>query len=252
VHIFDEFDHLGAYLTKNRFDLEIADQLANDNANLVVWDGMCSVVDKHFEGESWAFNPVPKQDYPEEVLLLLAALDGTREKGWLSAESSIRDLCTDSRNDLAKYLGKLRLSLHKYPARHFLLGGKIIPLFVWLQKHGQEIDWKKVRDKAGASALSVNATSVVCVVAIGNADGAYQRAYRLDVSVPKIKTKENEHVFEDAARLSSSDRVVKLQPPEPLARPVGLKKPGRNDPCPCGSGTKYKKCHGNYMGSERW
>lgn len=252
AHIFDEFDHLGAYLTKNRFDLEIADQLANDNANLVVWDGMCSVVDKHFEGENWALNPVPKQDYPEEVLLLLAALDGTREKGWLSAESSIRDLCTDSRNDLAKYLGKLRLSLHKYPARHFLLGGKIIPLFVWLQKHGQEIDWKKVHDKASASALAVNATSVVCVVAIGTADGAYQRAYRLDVSVPKIKTKENEHVFEDAARLSSPDRVVKLQPSEPLARPVGLKKPGRNDPCPCGSGTKYKKCHGNYMGSERW
>ncbi|HEV8429599.1 MAG TPA: YchJ family protein [Pyrinomonadaceae bacterium] len=22
-------------------------------------------------------------------------------------------------------------------------------------------------------------------------------------------------------------------------------KPGRNDPCPCGSGKKYKKCHGN-------
>ena len=21
-------------------------------------------------------------------------------------------------------------------------------------------------------------------------------------------------------------------------------KPGRNDPCPCGSGRKYKKCHG--------
>jgi len=20
--------------------------------------------------------------------------------------------------------------------------------------------------------------------------------------------------------------------------------PGRNDPCPCGSGKKYKKCHG--------
>jgi preprotein translocase subunit SecA len=22
------------------------------------------------------------------------------------------------------------------------------------------------------------------------------------------------------------------------------KKPGRNDPCPCGSGKKYKQCHG--------
>jgi len=28
----------------------------------------------------------------------------------------------------------------------------------------------------------------------------------------------------------------------PKCRPVGMPKPGRNDPCPCGSGIKYKKC----------
>jgi yecA family protein len=34
-------------------------------------------------------------------------------------------------------------------------------------------------------------------------------------------------------------------PPEPTARqPVRSKKVGRNQPCPCGSGRKYKKCHG--------
>lgn len=27
-------------------------------------------------------------------------------------------------------------------------------------------------------------------------------------------------------------------------RPVNVKKVGRNDPCPCGSGKKYKNCHG--------
>lgn len=27
--------------------------------------------------------------------------------------------------------------------------------------------------------------------------------------------------------------------------PIGSRKPGRNDPCPCGSGKKYKKCHLN-------
>ena len=30
----------------------------------------------------------------------------------------------------------------------------------------------------------------------------------------------------------------------PTATPVASDKPGRNDPCPCGSGKKYKKCHG--------
>ncbi len=30
----------------------------------------------------------------------------------------------------------------------------------------------------------------------------------------------------------------------PVAKPAVLPKVGRNDPCPCGSGKKYKKCHG--------
>ena len=30
----------------------------------------------------------------------------------------------------------------------------------------------------------------------------------------------------------------------PAPRPVSLAKVGRNDPCPCGSGKKYKQCHG--------
>ena len=30
-------------------------------------------------------------------------------------------------------------------------------------------------------------------------------------------------------------------------RPVGAQKIGRNDPCPCGSGKKYKKCHGKNL-----
>lgn len=31
---------------------------------------------------------------------------------------------------------------------------------------------------------------------------------------------------------------------EPLVPVRAAPRPGRNDPCPCGSGTKYKKCHG--------
>jgi hypothetical protein len=34
------------------------------------------------------------------------------------------------------------------------------------------------------------------------------------------------------------------EPEEPQPQPEPASKPGRNDPCPCGSGKKYKKCHG--------
>jgi hypothetical protein len=32
--------------------------------------------------------------------------------------------------------------------------------------------------------------------------------------------------------------------PSAVARLLGTSEPGRNDPCPCGSGKKFKKCHG--------
>jgi SEC-C motif len=40
----------------------------------------------------------------------------------------------------------------------------------------------------------------------------------------------------------SEEPKVPEPPPEMTAPPPS--KPGRNDPCPCGSGKKYKKCHG--------
>lgn len=91
AHLFDEFDHLGAYITKNRFDQDIADQKKDGEDNLVVWDGMSDVIDKCFEGENWETKPIPTQEFPHEILKLLGALDTTRASGWLSAESLIRN-----------------------------------------------------------------------------------------------------------------------------------------------------------------
>jgi hypothetical protein len=38
-------------------------------------------------------------------------------------------------------------------------------------------------------------------------------------------------------------RSPKLEP-APVGRPTSMPKVGRNDPCPCKSGLKYKRCHG--------
>jgi uncharacterized protein YecA (UPF0149 family) len=52
---------------------------------------------------------------------------------------------------------------------------------------------------------------------------------------------------ERARRLTEAVAARPLPAPEPLpspTTPTGSKKIGRNDPCPCGSGKKYKRCHG--------
>ncbi len=51
---------------------------------------------------------------------------------------------------------------------------------------------------------------------------------------PEVVTSDKQHATSPDSNLSHNNML-------PVA---GIKEPGRNDPCPCGSGKKYKKCHG--------
>ena len=50
--------------------------------------------------------------------------------------------------------------------------------------------------------------------------------------------------YVDGEFIEEEKPAVALQPTEPAKTPVGKGKVGRNDPCPCGSGKKFKKCCG--------
>lgn len=244
AHLFDEFDHLGAYVKKNRFDQDIADQLKGGKVGMLIWDGMSDIVDRSFEGEDWESRPFPTQDFPDEVLKLLGALDATRARRWLSAESRIRDMGEEGRRNLAKMLRDVRRTLNQHPARYFVLSGDGGPLFVWLQQHDHQIDWTRVNDKASAAALAVKATDIIGVVAEVSADGTYHRAQSFAVHVPTERTEENAHIYEDAVRMTQPTRAVNLNQPNNVSPAVTAPKTGRNALCPCGSGVKYKRCHG--------
>ena len=59
----------------------MADQFKGGKVDMLVWDGMSDVVDKSFEGKDWESRSFPTQNFPEEVLKLLEALDATRARG---------------------------------------------------------------------------------------------------------------------------------------------------------------------------
>ncbi|HJR11732.1 MAG TPA: SEC-C metal-binding domain-containing protein, partial [Rhodanobacteraceae bacterium] len=48
--------------------------------------------------------------------------------------------------------------------------------------------------------------------------------------------------YDEALAGPADDGDVAVAPPPPFTR--ASEKVGRNDPCPCGSGKKYKHCHG--------
>lgn len=207
AHLFDELDHLGAYLKMNRFDLTMASQLRDGKANMVIWDGMSHDVDRSFEGEHWKDGPFPTQAYPEEVLNVLKALDTTRAPGWLLAESRIRNLSDEGRNDLTMMLVDLRRSLHHNPARYFLYGSDE-PFFVWLRRPDAETDWQKIRDKASAAALCMPNARTSGIIIEVTPGGTYRTAHAFEIIKPLSRNDANAYIFDDAERMKTRTKVI--------------------------------------------
>jgi len=84
-------------------------------------------------------------------------------------------------------------------------------------------------------AVRTEVTRILMTVKIRTAEEAEAVAEKEQV---ELKNVQYQHADQDEA-LERANAETKVQP---FVR--GGQKVGRNDPCPCGSGKKYKQCHG--------
>lgn len=236
LFLFDELDYLGAYLKQNRFSDQPREQIA-EGANLVVLDGMSTIVDEYFARHDWSSTSPPSQPIPEEFGMLLEALDRTRAPGWIEADGLLRDYDEPTRNDLSRSLALFRASLDQHRRRYFAFGGES-GLLIWLHRASDEPDVAAAREKAHALAVAICASRVLLLV-VGANRGSYASATAHWVqSGGEI----SEAVRADAEAMVR--HAVKFAAPSGTGSVASAPKLGRNEPCWCGSGIKFKKCHG--------
>jgi preprotein translocase subunit SecA len=85
--------------------------------------------------------------------------------------------------------------------------------------------------------VKLEVTRVLMTVRIQSQDQAAEAAQALEAQVGAVTNLAYTHPNEDGSVSTESER--------PAGMPAGeVPKVGRNDPCPCGSGKKYKNCHG--------
>ena len=241
IMMFDEMEHLGAYITKNRFDLSILDSLKGEFFNQVVSSGTDEIVDKYFADPNFDQNDIPSQKYPPNVQKLLQVLERTKSLNWLGINSFIRNLADEVRDQLDMLLSKSCRRLFQIPYLSFGFTGRDENLFIWVQRNDFRIETKRLHEKAQAFALAVDSVKVKVVLLSFDPKGEYTSAICFSVTQPQYKTEENKHIFEDAeemrARRTNFYRGAKSNSSCKV-------KVGKNDPCPCGSGLKFKKCCG--------
>jgi hypothetical protein len=239
--LYDEMDHLGAYISNNRFDLTFKKKFT-DKTGFVWWDGACDNIDAYFASEDLETVSPPRQEYPVEVQALLNALDASKERGWLAAESHIRTLGDEGRENLATMLSQVRLSLSQHVSRYFQLGDDP-PLFVWLHRTGHVPDLELVRTKASAGAITAGSPQATAILAYVNPGGTYARTVSLNLIVPSEGSPERAALRTEVESMSARKvDIPDFIKGEQNAARRSLPRP--NEPCWCGSGKKYKKCHG--------
>jgi uncharacterized protein len=101
-------------------------------------------------------------------------------------------------------------------------------------------DWR-LPDDAGDAALELEA-SLRCIEALAEVEPAQLHA-DLSLRYPG-KTLSRDELIDEAVYAVQDLRCFWLEHATRTAPRRVDKAPGRNDPCPCGSGKKYKKCHG--------
>ena len=65
-----------------------------------------------------------------------------------------------------------------------------------------------------------------------------------EMPTPRQQYKETKQDLTDKNQQAAANRDTREQKREPIR---AQKTVGRNDPCPCGSGKKFKNCHGRNM-----
>jgi preprotein translocase subunit SecA len=84
--------------------------------------------------------------------------------------------------------------------------------------------------------VKMEVTRVLMTVRIQSQEEVREAAEAIEARAEHISNVTYTHPTEDGSVAQETD------PATLAAEPV--KKVGRNDPCPCGSGKKYKQCHG--------
>lgn len=202
--IFDEMDHLGAYIARNRFDLDIKKQL--EKADIVTWDAFSEVVDKHFEQDGWANEPVPCQAYPAKLNELLDLLDRERPSGWLRADAEIRNFDGNTREKIGSVIDELVGNLKNAPVRRLTLGNEN-PFQIWFTTQVGQPAQAEMQRQGELACLAAEKPQIKILRIQCDSKGSFLRASSFEVAAPSMLRNDYSALKSEAERQLTKNKA---------------------------------------------
>lgn len=233
VDLNDEMDHFGMYITENNYTQYVEE--LSENADKMQFDGYTTPVTEYFSAVlAGDAPPKPRQKMPRRIGEIIDLLGTSNEPNRAELSSYILDGAGDWRDTIASSIeNALKENKELKRARPLSsYGGMEMTQFVWSS------------DAPRNTGVAIEHTRVVMLAANKavrrlvefeyDADGKLCGAHLSHVTLVGVPDAEVERLRAKGVELQQQ-RIESAQ---------AKGKIGRNDQCPCGSGRKWKKCHG--------
>lgn len=220
----DEIEHVGLYNKINFYhELPVrgVDRMSFDASWMRDIDEYFA---KKYRGEEVA---LPRQRMPARLSDLMTALNDSDLRGRFSAASIIFDMDDESRDQLEQGLAHLDAGVDEARPRSMRMPFSAA-------SHGLSVTYfaDKLWDQEliRSAAMMENSGCSRWVIVKLESHSPYVIS-QIETLIP--------------GRFSATELAPAFEYIETMAQQkIASEKPGRNDRCPCGSGKKYKKCHG--------
>lgn len=235
----DELDHLGMYIHHNCYVME-ADDIPED-ARLTV-EGYREELDRYFSLRRYGSIRIekPRPETPPIIVDILELIEKSDSLNKVEAAYYMLDLSTEGRDEFASSVEKIRnrqAAIHKQVSVSFSGGGSgvIATLFVSEPSVSNPYSQEMMRRQAASLLFALKEPQHALIVI--HYDGQMRLTdYHFERLVPDMFDDEEVRQLK-----AEGDTFLKFRVDNHI-RKYG--KIGRNELCPCGSGLKYKKCHG--------
>jgi hypothetical protein len=231
IKVDDELDHLGLYFTHNDY-LQAA--LGISSSEPTMWRGYKEPIDQYYHAlllDGTAARP--GQKLPPVLQQIVDRLASQQSRGRATAAAALLDLDSSSRQQLSMLLDHAiaRQRAGGPPAPASVYGNVAVTVFCWR-------DGVIARDRTYAREMTLGLASL----AGEESRLLFELMFDTEGSLVDIAF---EWLRPDSIDAADRPRIDEMAEATYRLRVAAEGKIGRNAPCPCGSGQKYKKCHGS-------
>ncbi len=235
IDLNDELDHLALYFEFNDYIQHTKELMNEKNITNITYFDYTKDIDDYFIKQERYYQeverpPKPKQKMPVELRELINLIQTKEQVGCFHVVSSMLDFSGNGRDFLIHLINTALLKQFSTKRLQHL---NIIDVSAFcLQDNNIIYTQQNLDELVYASMLIANQSLRYCLKIYFDSKN---KIYDIDIQeyTIEINTK-NKTKYANTIEMLINCRISQQQ--------ARKKKIGRNDPCPCGSGKKYKKC----------